>query len=560
MAKTGEMTKERNTRNTKIQCSKKPKLDTIVISSDDSDDPEACVICPGGTPATCLASTSYTPIKIDGPRLVIPAVDPLCTQLQGEAVVYNEGCDVYDATLSQTSVQANQNKFFSLQLLKDKLYDIYYVWFHWGRLGEKGSCSLTPCEDDIVKAKLLFEQKFLQKTRNEWENRRKFVKVPGKYNMLKMDYESSVENESDKFENIVKEIHKSSNESRLQPSLTEVMRFISDVKAMEKNVVEMQFDIRKMPLGKLKKEQIQAGYKALRKIENCLDSACFGSSLTDACNEFYSCIPHAFGRRRPDVINTREKIQEKMQLLEALEDIEVAVRLHQNELRVKNIHPLDRFYASLHCELTELDKNDSDYQLVSWYLSSSHGETHMQYRLELQHLFRVNKSEHAARFVSLEPRMLLWHGSRASNWAGILSEGLRIAPSHVPSSGYMFDKGVYFADCVSKSANYCWPNPKVQEGILALCEVSLGNMKKLVNADTNVIKRIHGYNSVMGQGRNIPDEKDNVILPDGVVVPCGKLVKSALVHSANLHYNEYIVYNTNQIKIRYLVKVRFGKR
>ncbi|EEC03510.1 poly [ADP-ribose] polymerase, putative, partial [Ixodes scapularis] len=485
-------------------------------------------------------------------------VDPLCTQLQGEAVVYNEGCDVYDATLSQTSVQANQNKFFSLQLLKDKLYDIYYVWFHWGRLGEKGSCSLTPCEDDIVKAKLLFEQKqvlFLQKTRNEWENRRKFVKVPGKYNMLKMDYESS-ENESDKFENIVKEIHKSSNESRLQPSLTEVMRFISDVKAMEKNVVEMQFDIRKMPLGKLKKEQIQAGYKALRKIENCLDSACFGSSLTDACNEFYSCIPHAFGRRRPDVINTREKIQEKMQLLEALEDIEVAVRLHQNELKVKNIHPLDRFYASLHCELTELDKNDSDYQLVSWYLSSSHGETHMQYRLELQHLFRVNKSEHAARFVSLEPRMLLWHGSRASNWAGILSEGLRIAPSHVPSSGYMFDKGVYFADCVSKSANYCWPNPKVQEGILALCEVLEPWLLYKILSFLTVSTFMHVHVCLCAS----IDDFFFSYRPDGVVVPCGKLVKSALVHSANLHYNEYIVYNTNQIKIRYLVKVRFGKR
>ncbi|CAN8000927.1 unnamed protein product [Ixodes pacificus] len=338
MAKPREMTKEQNTRNTKIQCcSKKPKLDPIVISSDDSDDPEACTICPGGTPATCLASTSYTPFKIGGPRLAIPAVDPLCTQLQGEAVVYNEGCDVFDATLSQTSVQANQNKFFTLQLLKDKLYDIYYVWFHWGRVGEKGSCSLTPCEDDIVKAKLLFEQKqvlFLQKTRNEWKNRRKFIKVPGKYNMLKMDYESSIENESDKFENVVKEFHKSLNKSQLQPSLAEVMCFISDVKAMEKNVVGMQFDIRKMPLGKLKKEQIQAGYEALRKIEDCLNSACSGNNLTNACNEFYSCIPHAFGRRRPDVINTPEKIQEKMQLLEVSLEFFSCLALHLEEGQV----------------------------------------------------------------------------------------------------------------------------------------------------------------------------------------------------------------------------------
>lgn len=42
--------------------------------------------------------------------------------------------------------------------------------------------------------------------------------------------------------------------------------------------------------------------------------------------------------------------------------------------------------------------------------------------------------------------MLLWHGSRTTNFAGILSQGLRIAPPEAPVNGYMFGKGVYFAD------------------------------------------------------------------------------------------------------------------
>lgn len=33
--------------------------------------------------------------------------------------------------------------------------------------------------------------------------------------------------------------------------------------------------------------------------------------------------------------------------------------------------------------------------------------------------------------------MLLWHGSRLSNWVGILSHGLRIAPPEAPITGYM---------------------------------------------------------------------------------------------------------------------------
>jgi len=35
----------------------------------------------------------------------------------------------------------------------------------------------------------------------------------------------------------------------------------------------------------------------------------------------------------------------------------------------------------------------------------------------------------------------------------------------------MFGKGVYFADMVSKSANYCFTNKSNNTGILLLCEV-----------------------------------------------------------------------------------------
>jgi poly [ADP-ribose] polymerase len=51
--------------------------------------------------------------------------------------------------------------------------------------------------------------------------------------------------------------------------------------------------------------------------------------------------------------------------------------------------------------------------------------------------------------------MLLWHGSRLSNFVGILSQGLRIAPPEAPVSGYLFGKGIYLADMAEKSINYC---------------------------------------------------------------------------------------------------------
>ena len=57
----------------------------------------------------------------------------------------------------------------------------------------------------------------------------------------------------------------------------------------------------------------------------------------------------------------------------------------------------------------------------------------------------------------LNNRKLLWHGSRFSNFVGILSQGMRIAPPEAPASGYNFGKGVYFADLVGKSTPYCRP-------------------------------------------------------------------------------------------------------
>lgn len=77
----------------------------------------------------------------------------------------------------------------------------------------------------------------------------------------------------------------------------------------------------------------------------------------------------------------------------------------------------------------------------------------------------------------------MWHGSRLTNYVGIISQGLRIAPPEAPVTGYMFGKGVYFADMVSKSANYCFTNKTNNTGLMLLCEVALGNCNEKFYAD-----------------------------------------------------------------------------
>jgi len=51
--------------------------------------------------------------------------------------------------------------------------------------------------------------------------------------------------------------------------------------------------------------------------------------------------------------------------------------------------------------------------------------------------------------------MLLWHGSKITNFMGIIAKGLKVAPPEAPATGYMFGKGIYLSDMFTKAHNYC---------------------------------------------------------------------------------------------------------
>lgn len=147
-----------------------------------------------------------------------------------------------------------------------------------------------------------------------------------------------------------------------------------------------------------------------------------------------------------------------------------------------------------------------------------------------------------------------------SNVAGILSKGLRIAPPEAPVNGYMFGKGVYFADSVSKSSNYCWATRSQPYGILLLAEVALGESYRAYSAEgltyQSLIAKKSTCRSLHGVGQLAASFTDHVVMSDGVLVPLGQLTTSADARTSLL-YNEFVVYQTEQIKLRYLITVEF---
>ncbi|RVE60960.1 hypothetical protein OJAV_G00166110 [Oryzias javanicus] len=482
-------------------------------------------------------------------------VDAECKAKLGKAHVYSEGKDVYDVMLNQTNLQFNNNKFYLIQLLEDDGFKSFSVWMRWGRVGKVGQNSLTACGGDLLKAKDIFKKKFLDKTKNEWEQRGSFEKVAGKYDMVFMDYST---NEKEENTTTVDAAPKKRS-CKVDPKVQSLLELICDLKAMEECVLEMKFDTRKAPLGKLTPEQIRAGYAALKKIEECLKKKGSSRALLEACNQFYTRIPHDFGLRPPPVIRTDAELREKISLLEALSDIQIAVKMVQSGAD-SDEHPLDRHYHSLKCNLLPLDATSSEFKVIEKYLQSTHAPTHQDYTMTVLDIFSVDRCGESEGFLSdLHNRTLLWHGSRLSNWVGILSKGLRVAPPEAPVTGYMFGKGIYFADMSSKSANYCFANQSNHVGLLLLCEVALGDCNELLDADYEANNLPAGKHSTKGLGQTAPDPRNSVTL-NGVTVPMGPGVKTGVANRSgySLLYNEFIVYNPAQTRMKYLLRVQFN--
>jgi len=182
--------------------------------------------------------------------------------------------------------------------------------------------------------------------------------------------------------------------------------------------------------------------------------------------------------------------------------------------------------------------------------------------LDAFRVIRQGEDDRYKKFAKDKNRMLLWHGSRMTNFVGIISQGLRIAPPEAPVTGYMFGKGVYFADMVSKSANYCFTSQGNDVGYMLLCDVALGDMFNLFQADFYAdqnSKNAHCL-STKGCGRAVPDPAGFETLDDGTVVPCGKqtTADADVQRQTTLQYNEFIVYDVSQIRARYLIKMKFN--
>merc|ERR1711971_1202033 len=468
-------------------------------------------------------------------------VDP-DSELQDKAHVLKSGENLYSAVLGAVNIQDGKNSYYKLQILEHDKKPKWWVFRSWGRVGTTiGGTKLEEFESKHD-AQRDFEFQYEDKTGNKWKNRDNFQKVARKFFPLDIDLGGESEQ--------LQKLSAKDSKSKLPKSVQELVTLIFDIERMKSAMVEFEIDLSKMPLGKLSQKQIDTAYKILTEVQEMIKNTTGSDSkFLDASNRFFTLIPHDFGMKSPPLLDNPDFVKAKIDMLESLKEIDIAYSLLKTKDEDKGKDPIDSHGDKLKTEINVLGRDTEEWSILEEYVKNTHAATHTQYTLEIEEIFKVSRKGESKRFKpfkALPNRMLLWYGSRVTNYAGILSQGLRIAPPEAPVTGYMFGKGIYFADMVSKSANYCSTSKRNNTGLLLLCDVALGNMYERNKAEY-VEKLDPGLHSTKGIGKTEPDAAGSKEL-DGCKVPAGSGVKDKS-RKTDLLYNEYIVYESPRYKL-----------
>ena len=407
-------------------------------------------------------------------------------------------------------------------------------------MGERGQSAILG-DGSLADAIKQFDKKFKEKSGLKWEDRGQDPK-PSKYVFVERSYVPD-EDETSQTDEIAPKKPSSHDAPKctLEPPVRALMELIFNQQYFAATMDSLNYDANKMPLGKLSKTTIIRGFQALKNLSALFDDPSlaveYDMSAAEATehlsNLYYSLIPHAFGRNRPPVIAHSGQLKQEIDLLESLSDLKDADNIIKAEKNSGDeMHALDTRFQSLGMqEMSPLSPESGEFSQIKQYLVNTRGETH-HISYDVIDIFRIERNGELDRFQKsgyadmASDRRLLWHGSRATNYGGILGQGLRIAPPEAPVSGYMFDKGdlilhimialqrltnligIYLADMSSKSANYCYPDISDGHALLLLCEAELGKpMQTLTDAkyDAGEEAKKLGVYSTWGQGMIGPE-------------------------------------------------------
>ena len=491
-------------------------------------------------------------------------VDLVAMQEVPGASIYvsHGGFTAWNVQLIAVDAASHVNSFYRLQLLR--LGSSFAIFAKWGRVGDdekeiqyrrddpsRSTKAMVHPHSTLHDAREEFCAKFLEKTNNSWlqyAKHRFFKQKPGFFNLLPhADHEPPLQQE-------MPTVPKATTPKKppatiiLEPQVAEFVSQIFSQSVAQAHLAHCKIDTAKFPLGALAPSTIATAYRALSTAAEALanrsgDWQRWEAVIQDATNTFLAAIPHVQTRSSQHRLrlSSMDIIREKTDLVKTLSDILAGLQLDRTTPEVSSVAT---HYASLECDVTVLLRSSERSQIEAYVKRGLP-------RAVVKTVFQLRRHNELSSIGGVH--QLLFHGSPLPNWAGILSQGLRIAPPEAPASGYNFDKGIYFADTACKAATYCRSVPGT-ESCLLLADVATGDPLVMtdINPQANQARIYAKKDSVLGLGTTVPDSSLGFgQTPSQAYFSLGHPITSPIPSA--LSYNEYVVYDPARVRFEYLL-------
>ncbi|XP_066542363.1 protein mono-ADP-ribosyltransferase PARP4-like isoform X2 [Hoplias malabaricus] len=226
--------------------------------------------------------------------------------------------------------------------------------------------------------------------------------------------------------------------------------------------------------------------------------------------------------KEPD--SKQKLVSQKLDLCQVIRDI-----LNMTEATLGNPSPSSLGkYRALRCSIEPVPSQSPEFQSVCQLLQDM--------PMQIHHILYVNRASELHLFKeelgNVKP---LLHSSSPSSFVGILSRGLLLPRFGVEQHGIErtdvgnLGSGIYFSDSLSTSVKYSKPSATDGTRLLLVCDVALGQCKNLNKRDTTLTCAPEGYHSVHGVHRTQTTHSD-------------------------FEDDEYVVYNTDQVRLKYVVQ------
>lgn len=344
----------------------------------------------------------------------------------------------------------------------------------------------------------------------------------------------------------------------------ELFKVSGDIAMMRRYVEGLGYDAELKPFGKLQSKKLVDGLQFLRTLGEEIRSQAGPSkaTLTSLSGFFYQRIPHKFevGSWVDSLIDSEEKLQNKLALVDALASIDVAWRVAREHVAGPELGAgpdrLAECYKRLKCRLEPLKQDSDDAKTVQQYFRGTRASLSM----DICKIFMLTTWGEKKRFephAKCKSRALLWHGAHPVHWLSIMSRGLEVPVPETPEvATRVLGQGVRFWDTAAGAAEMAHVANGPGRVLLFLAEVALGNTGSVQGSSDHQKLPLDGCESMEAQGKSVPGRgrRRTVAGTDGIRVPCGPLVSQ---RGAQRSFNELAVYDASRIRMRFVVELDF---